>query len=126
MKPQRILALVVAAAFLVLATACKDETPLEKRALAFLQQVTKILNDNPKDLDKAAAEIKALTQTQADLLKELRHVERRQSEGGPGVTLSDDGEKALQAAVNDLVKAAMSEKIMAHKELHEALKALFQ
>lgn len=125
MKPQRVLAVVVALSLLVVA-ACKEEVPLEKRALVFLNQVTKILNDNPKDLDKAAAEIKALTQAQTELLKELRHVERQQAEGTPGVTLTEAGEKALQAAVNDLVKAAMSEKIMAHKELHEALKALFQ
>lgn|GEM_PF-2936373 len=125
MKPERILAVVVALSLLVVA-ACKEEVPLEKRALVFLTQVTKILNDNPKDLDKAAAEIKALTQSQAELLKELRQVERKQAEGAPGVTLTEAGEKALQAAVNDLVKAAMSEKVMAHKELHEALKALFQ
>jgi len=124
-KPERILAVVVALSLLVVA-ACKEEVPLEKRALVFLTQVTKILNDNPKDLDKAAAEIKALTQSQAELLKELRQVERKQAEGAPGVTLTEAGEKALQAAVNDLVKAAMSEKVMAHKELHEALKALFQ
>ncbi len=125
MKLQRILAVVVVAG-LVAITACKEEIPLEKRALAFLGQVTKILNDNQADLDKAASEIKALTQSQADLLKELRHVERKQAEGGPGVVLTEEGEKALQAAVNELVKAAMSEKVMAHKELHEALKALFQ
>jgi len=106
--------------------ACKDETPLEQRALAFVQQVTRILKDNAADLDKAAAEIKALSQAQADLLKELRRVERQQAEGGAGVTLSEKGEKALQAAVNELIKAAMTEPVMGHKELHEALKALFQ
>lgn len=125
MKPQRILALVVALS-LGTAVACKDEAPLEKRALAFVSQVTKILNDHADEPDKAAAEIKALTQRQAELLKELRHVERRQAEGGPGVTLTEGGEKALQAAVNELMKAAMTEKVMGHKELHEALKALFQ
>lgn len=125
MKASRILALVVAASLAAL-VACKDEAPLEQHALAFVQQVTKILNDNPKDQGKAAAEIKALTQSHADLLKELRHVEKAEAEGAPGVALTEQGEKALQAAVNELVKAAMTEKVMGHKELHEALKALFQ
>ncbi len=125
MTPRRLLVL-VAAALLVALAACKKEEPLEQRALAFVQQVTRILNDNAKDLDKAAAEIKALSTAHAELLKELRHSERKQAEGGAGVTLSEQGEKALQAAVGELVKAAMTEKVMGHKELHEALKALFQ
>lgn len=124
MKAVRSVTLLVVAVLAL--AACKDETPLEQRALAFVQQVTRILKDNAADLDKAAAEIKALSQAQADLLKELRRVERQQAEGGAGVTLSEKGEKALQAAVNELIKAAMTEPVMGHKELHEALKALFQ
>ncbi len=111
---------------LALSAGCKDEVPIEDRALSFVQEVTAVLTENAEDPEKATTLINSLTLKNEGLLKELRAIDRREKTGKDAAKISEESEAKLQSAIDALMKAAMKEKIMKHKPLHEALKNIFQ
>jgi hypothetical protein len=123
--PALVLVLVAMMAMIVSA-GCKEEVPIEDRALGFIQEVTAVLTENADDPEKATTLINGLTQTNEPLLKELRSIDRREKSGKDAAKISEAAEQKLQTAIDNLMKAAMKEKIMKHKPLHEALKNIFQ
>ena len=125
-KIQTALSALLVAAALMTSVACKEEVPVEDRALAFIQEVTTVLTENADNPEKATTLINGLTQKNEALLKELRAIDRREKSGQDGAKISEEAEKKLQTAIDALMKAAMKETIMKHKPLHEALKNVFQ
>jgi hypothetical protein len=111
---------------LLTSVACKEEVPVEDRALVFIQEVTTVLTANADDPEKATTLINALTLKNEALLKELRAIDRKERSGKDSEKISEEAEAKLQSAIDALMKAAMKEKIMKHKPLHEALKNVFQ
>ena len=111
---------------LLTSIACKEEVPVEDRALVFIQEVTAVLTANADDPEKATTLINALTLKNEALLKELRAIDRQERSSKDSAKISEEAETKLQSAIDALMKAAMKEKIMKHKPLHEALKNVFQ
>lgn len=124
--PRKAMLLALLVLTMAMSAACKEEIPIEDRALAFIQEVTTVLTENADNPEKATTLINSLTQKNEALLKELRSIDRREKSGKDATKISEEAEKKLQSAIDGLMKAAMKEKIMKHKPLHEALKNVFQ
>jgi len=122
----RITAFLSTCAMTVVASACQDATPIEERAIPFIRAVTRAINDNAGDPEKAARAVRALSRQYAPLTAEIRSVLKREREASENHPISPEAEEKLQGAINEMLTAAMGEKLTANPSFQDAMKAVFR